>query len=130
MAQSYRNSKQRLLVLEALQNSGQHPTAEYIFDIVRRQDPNISLGTVYRNLDVLCKQSRIARVGLPSGPEAFDANPVPHYHFVCSHCGRIMDVPLDYQHPIDQAMRALGCKVFGHRLILDGICPDCVQATL
>lgn len=64
----YRNSKQRSRVLEAVQNSGTHPTAEYIFDTLRKEDPNISLGTVYRNLDILCKLGKLAKVGRMERP--------------------------------------------------------------
>ncbi len=123
----YRNSKQRSRVLQAVQNSGIHPTAEYIFDQVRKEDPNISLGTVYRNLDILCKLGKLSRVGRPDGPEAFDRNPTPHYHLCCTHCGAVIDLPVPYMEHVDQSARNMGCKVESHRLILDGLCPECAK---
>ena len=126
----YRNSKQRSRVLEAVQNSGTHPTAEYIFDTLRKQDPNISLGTVYRNLDILCKLGKLAKVGRMDGPEAFDRNPQPHYHLCCTRCGAVVDLPVPYMEHVDQTARNMGCKVTAHRLILDGLCPQCAKMDL
>lgn len=121
----YRNSKQRTRVLEAVQTSGIHPTAEYVFEQLRKDDPNISLGTVYRNLDILCKLGKLAKVGRTDGPEAFDSNPAPHYHLCCEKCGAVVDLPVPYMDHVDQAARKMGCKVTSHKLILSGLCPQC-----
>lgn len=124
----YRNSKQRQCVLNAVAQSGIHPTADWIYQTLRKEDPTISLGTVYRNLDVLCKMGKLARVGRGDGPEAFDRNPIPHYHLICQQCGAIEDIPMPYMDVLNQQAREAGYTVNGHRILFDGLCHQCAQS--
>ncbi len=127
MATNYRNSRQRQRVYETVVHCGFHPTADWIYRSLRENDPTISLGTVYRNLDILCKLGLITPVGLGGGPEAFDCNPSLHYHLICTQCGSIEDIPLAYRSDIDNELTARGFCIDGHRMIFSGLCHRCVQ---
>jgi Fe2+ or Zn2+ uptake regulation protein len=76
-----RNTKQRQLVLELVQNSRTHPTADEVYEMARRSSPNISRGTVYRNLGVLVEMGMLRRLSLSEGPDRFDSVLQAHYHF-------------------------------------------------
>lgn len=125
----FRNSKQRQRVLETVAHAGFHPTADWVYQRIRLEDPNISLGTVYRNLDVLCQMGKIGRVGVGDGPEAFDANPMPHYHLICRECGRVEDMPMSYMPELDRQARQAGFNVTGHRILFEGLCQECAKRT-
>lgn len=94
-AKKSRNTRQRTVILEILRESCNHPTAETIYLEARRALPNISLGTVYRNLNVLRHQG-LAREIRPAGESSsrFDGNCLPHAHFFCTECGTMIDLPL------------------------------------
>ena len=87
-------SKQREWIYQTVLRSGGHLTAEDVFGIVRGEIPNISLGTVYRNLNVLVEHGMLAKLELPGGSDHFEANTQLHYHVQCTGCGRIYDVEL------------------------------------
>ena len=76
-------SRQRELIKEFLMTRKDHPTADIIYQSVRKENPNISLGTVYRNLTLLCGDGEINRLNVGDGTDHFDADISPHYHFVC-----------------------------------------------
>jgi Fur family transcriptional regulator, peroxide stress response regulator len=90
-----RNTRQRGVILDILKESGLHPTAEMIYREARRTIPNISLGTVYRNLNCLRDQG-LAREIRPSdgGSSRFEALLMPHAHFHCTRCNGLVDIPL------------------------------------
>ena len=123
-------SRQRESIKNFLSTRKDHPTADAVYMNIRKEYPNISLGTVYRNLDILCKLGKLAKVGRMDGPEAFDRNPQPHYHLCCTRCGAVVDLPVPYMEHVDQTARNMGCKVTAHRLILDGLCPQCAKMDL
>lgn len=85
-------SKQRESIKNFLVTRYDHPTAETIYLNIRREFPNISLGTVYRNLNLLAEIGEIQKLSPGIGPDRFDGNPAPHYHFICRHCGCVMDL--------------------------------------
>ena len=91
-----RNTRQRQLVLEAVQELCDHPTADEIYLRVREQDDHISRGTVYRNLHLLADTGEILSVKTPGG-ERFDRRMDHHAHLVCSECGTVIDVPMSKQ---------------------------------
>jgi Fur family ferric uptake transcriptional regulator len=124
-----RNTPQRKVILEELQKTTSHPTAVEVYEIVRRRLPKISLGTVYRNLDLLTEMGTIQRLD-PGGTEArFDGNPDCHYHVRCVRCGRVDDVHgLPAGLPTDQLEEDAGYEILGLRLELVGICPRCIAA--
>src|SRR5512136_1321888 len=88
----YRMTKQKRVILEVLKNTKSHPTADWVYDKVKKKIPNISLGTVYRNLNILKSQGEILELCYGKGFSRFDGNSSQHYHFTCEHCGRILDV--------------------------------------
>ena len=119
-----RYSKQRDAILDVLRETASHPTAEWIFDQVRHDIPNISLGTVYRNLNQLADGNLILRI-YDNGCVRYDGNLVRHDHFRCLHCLRIVDI----QVPLDGVEETITdnppFKITGYSLELTGECPDC-----
>ncbi len=87
-------SRQREMIKEFLMTRKDHPTADIVYMNVRRQNPNISLGTVYRNLTLLADIGEIARLRVGDGVDHFDADTSPHYHFVCTECGAVIDLEM------------------------------------
>ncbi len=123
-----RKTRQRRVILEELQAVTSHPTAVELYELVRRRLPKVSLGTVYRNLDLLARAGFIAKLEHSGGEARFDANTAEHDHLRCACCGRVDDVmapPLDFARPEDHDLR--GYEVIGHRLEVIGICPRCRQ---
>ena len=93
MAVQRRNTRQRKLVLDAVRQSYNHPTADEIYNVVRAQDDKISRGTVYRNLNLLADAGEILSIKTPGGSR-FDRTIEPHAHIICTSCSRVIDVPL------------------------------------
>ena len=88
-----RYSRQRTLILETLRRNPVHPTADEVYRLVQQEDPHLSLGTVYRNLNLLSQDGVIQSLRSDKNCERFDGNPAPHYHFRCETCGRELIVP-------------------------------------
>jgi len=88
----YRNTAQRNRILEVLQATDTHPTAAWVYDEVRKHLPSISLGTVYRNLNVLVSQGAIQKISCGDAEDRFDAMTAPHIHYYCQNCGRVSDI--------------------------------------
>ena len=121
-----RGSKQRDTILRVVMNSNDHPRADWVYDQVRREIPNISMGTVYRNLKSLAKSGEIRQLDLADGTSRFDGNNDSHYHFRCERCGCIFDL----DEPIDQSIsqrvaKNTGFKVYRQRMELIGLCNAC-----
>jgi len=85
-------TKQRHLILKILSDGGTHMTADQILEKARLVFPNISKGTIYRNLNLMADDNAIKRVRIPGEPVFYDANIIPHQHTVCVKCGKIMDI--------------------------------------
>jgi len=120
-----RKTKQRQLILDAVQARCDHPCADEIYLDVRAIDSKISRSTVYRNLNVLVKQGKVHHVKLPH-KDRYESCNRPHYHLVCSVCGMVADVPLPYNEDLDSKIATeSGFIVNRHRIIFDGICTDC-----
>ena len=118
-----RNTRQREVILRCLQATTCHPTASTLYDLVRKELPRMSLGTVYRNLELLAEIGLIQKLQF-SGEANFDGTPDPHPHIHCEYCGRIDDLPIDCC-PTLEFTQTSGYKVTGDRLVLSGICPEC-----
>ena len=82
-------SRQREAIKQYLASTCEHPTADTVYMNIRGTYPNISLGTVYRNLNLLAEQGEIIKINCQDGSDRFDANVMPHYHFLCNECGKI-----------------------------------------
>ena len=120
-------SQQRAAIIEELSSVTSHPTASEIYNMVRRRIPNISLGTVYRNLSMLADDGAILRITTGEGTERFDADTSDHYHFCCSSCGRVSDLALPFCGELNRSVEELtGAHVQRHSLIFYGECADCV----
>ena len=107
------------------ETAAEYPTAEQIFQNVHALDPHISRGTVYRNLNLLCDNQEIFRVVM-SDCDRFDLRTDPHYHMRCVVCGCVLDVDSPYDREYDAALaQKTGYQILRHRLVVEGICPDC-----
>lgn len=125
---SQRHSRQRKLILDAVRARCDHPTADQIYLDVRAQDDKISRGTVYRNLGVLSDSGQLTNVKVPAA-DRYDSRLDRHYHMFCTNCGRVFDAPLMYQQDYDeQVAAATGFQISRHRMIFEGICPECSAA--
>ena len=121
-----RNTKQRQVILEELQKLTSHPSAATLHEVVRRRLPKISLGTVYRNLELLVRSSVIRKLDLGAGEARFDGIVTPHYHIRCVECDCVTDVhDVEVEVADGEDLTAHGFQVLGHRLEFVGICPRC-----
>ena len=125
-----RESKQREAILNVLQHTDSHPTADWIYDEVRKMIPNISKGTVYRNLKILREDGEISELNLSGTVSRYEGNQEHHHHFRCEKCGRVFDLEEPINRELDERIaKNTGFKVKYHQLEFRGICKDCQQNT-
>ena len=118
-----RYSQQRERIYQAVAASHSHPTAQMVYDALRREMPQLSLGTVYRNLQQLAREGRLREL---DGPTArYDSVLRPHSHIRCVRCGVLADSGAPYDPELDRGGVARGWTVQGHDLIFRGVCPAC-----
>lgn len=125
-----RYSKQRETIYEVLREDPTHPNVDTIYMNVRRIIPDISLGTVYRNLNLLADQKRILRLDVGDGAVHFDARIEPHYHMVCDSCGSIHDLFLDetlISPLIDKVQQACDEQITSAEILFHGTCRHCLK---
>jgi len=128
MEKQLRDTEQRRVILEELARSETHPTANEIYHMVRKRLPRISLGTVYRNLEILSQTGKIKTIELAGTEKRFDWRTDAHYHIRCLKCGRIEDVPVQKIPQIDEALKGeTDYKILGHRLEFVGVCANCTK---
>ncbi len=121
-----RDTRQRRVVLEELMKLSSHPTAAELYELTRRRLPKISLGTVYRNLELLAQTGTIRKLGSVGSEARFDGNATKHHHVRCVCCGRVDDTHELRVEPVQHEHRHLaGYKILGYHLEFDGICPEC-----
>ncbi|MBM4325985.1 MAG: transcriptional repressor [Deltaproteobacteria bacterium] len=126
MNQPLRMTKQRRLILEELLKNKSHPSADEVYRLVRARLPNISLGTVYRNLELLSESGLIGKLELSGVAKRFDGTVEEHYHVRCVQCGQVRDVEVAPLPEIHVAVQdASGYEIFAHRLEFRGLCPQC-----
>jgi len=126
MVAQKRYSRQRAAVLKTVQESDNHPTAEMVYEAVREEIPNVSLGTVYRNLSFLTEERKIREIVFDDNVKRYEDFMEEHYHCICTRCGNIQDVPVQS----DELIEALGkqisdFQISSHRLELYGVCEEC-----
>lgn len=120
-----RNTKQLKVIWDAVKNDKSHPTADQIYDKVRKRLPNISLGTVYRNLQKLVADEKLQIVMLGRA-QHFDPLVERHQHFICEACDSVFDVRVDANEDLKPAkLPHEGFKVTSHQLAFYGICKHC-----
>ncbi|MFC1812383.1 Fur family transcriptional regulator [Thermodesulfobacteriota bacterium] len=121
-----RMTQQRKVVLEELKQMDNHPSADEIYEKVRLRLPRISLGTVYRNLEVLSELGEIQKLELSGALKRFDWNTQKHYHIRCLSCNRVDDAPIAPLNELENELyEATVFEIIGHNLEFTGLCPEC-----
>lgn len=125
-----RQSKKRDAMLSLLQSVTDHPSADRIYQQLKPRYPDLSLGTVYRNLGLLCGQGLVKRVGTVNGQERYDGQTSPHSHFICNRCGAILDLPQRSpgQDWLETASVQYGFQAESCEFIVRGLCHECTHA--
>ena len=124
-----KRSKQKEAILRVLRNTTSHPTATWIYDEVRKEIPNISLATVYRNLRLLKETGGILELELNNAPSRFDARTDSHHHFCCEQCGRVFDVDEAIDKKLNgKVAQKTGFEISHSQLEFYGLCPECQQS--
>lgn len=123
-----RMTKQRQAILDVIKNTNSHPTADWIYEEVRKIIPNISLGTIYRNLGILKEMGEIMELNFGSTYSRYDGNPKNHYHFCCSKCGQVLDLDISLFSELSNYInKNTDHIVENHRLEFYGICKQCQE---
>ena len=127
MAMSTKQFRKRNAIMAYLKSTKAHPSAEMVYGHLREEFPDLSLGTVYRNLSMFKQQGMIASLGTVNGIERFDADTSPHVHFVCTGCDAVMDLP---QIHTPEALRQAAAEESGGtvqecHLSFSGLCRQC-----
>jgi Fur family ferric uptake transcriptional regulator len=126
----FRITRQRRVILEELHRDSQHPTASEIYELVRRRLPRISLGTVYRNLEMLGEHGLIQKLDVGGTQKRFDGITNNHYHLRCLRCGSVQDAPLEPMMDLEEIVRKrTDFEIEGHRLEFVGLCLKCRTAS-
>lgn len=121
-------SRQRESIKEYLMSTKEHPTADMVYQHVRQIYPKVSLGTVYRNLNLLAEIGEVIKIDCGDGYDHFDANIEPHYHVVCNKCSKVYDLEMEPIGHIDVLAGAhFKGKITGHNLMFFGICEECLE---
>ncbi len=123
-------SRQREAIKEFMMTRKDHPTADVVYMNVRQEFPNISLGTVYRNLTLLSDMGELLRLRVGDGVDHFDATTTPHYHFICQECGSVSDLDLSDMQTINEiAGKDFNGRIDGHVTYFYGACKHCLKKT-
>lgn len=121
-------SRQRESIKNFLACRTDHPTADTIYQHMRQEYPNISLGTVYRNLALLSEIGEIVKLNLDDGSDHYDFDTTPHHHFICSKCGSVQDIYMDEMKPLVNKAQSLSLarieKCYIHFV---GTCKECIE---
>lgn len=127
-----RQSKKRDAMLALLRGTTCHPPADWVYHQLKAEYPDLSLGTVYRNLNQLCGRGLIRRVGPVNGQERYDGTLSPHSHFICNRCGAILDLPQRSpgQDWLETASVQYGFQAESCEFIVRGLCHECTHAQL
>jgi len=119
-------SKQRASIKDYLMHTTSHPTADTVYLHIKEEFPNISLGTVYRNLNLLCENGQLLKVPIPGASDRFDHTLGDHAHAYCEVCGSVTDVLPQALPMLQEALKGgCGFQVHQMNLVLEGVCPEC-----
>ena len=120
-------SKKREAIIHAIRSTTSHPTAEWVYQTLKPNYPDLSLGTVYRNIAQFKNDGVIISVGVVNGQERYDGNVIPHTHFVCSSCGAVIDIPGEFVGRVVSAQVAAKyhLQVDSSEVLFHGICSNC-----
>ncbi len=121
-------SRQREVILETLKENVVHPTAEYLYSILKEKEPNISLATLYRNLNQLAENDIIKKIDGLESSSHYDHNTHEHYHFICDKCKRVYDISADVAPDIVQKTeQQTGFLIKKHDIVFNGLCRECLE---
>jgi Fur family ferric uptake transcriptional regulator len=119
-------TRQRMVILEELRKVNTHPSADEIYEMVRKRLPRVSLGTIYRNLEILSGSGAIQKLDSGSSLKRYDGRADCHYHIRCERCDRLADIIFDPGVDLVSRVRDYtDFAVVGHKLEFVGVCPDC-----
>ena len=127
MERTSKHFRKRDAILHCVRSTDAHPSADWVFEHVKEQIPDISLATVYRNLSLFKEQGLITSLGTVNGVERFDGNTEPHVHFICTQCGNVQDLPeISVPEELNSAVaQSSGGRVDNCQLSFTGICGEC-----
>ena len=121
-----RNTIQRQIIFNAVLDLENHPSAEDVYNHIKPNYPSISLGTVYRNLNLLSENGKLLKVAIANSADRFDHNIDSHYHIQCSKCKKLYDIDIPYFEQIDnEVSNRTEFNITNHHIIFDGICQQC-----
>lgn len=121
-----RETRQRNVILEELRKVKDHPTADKLYRIVKRRVPSISLGTVYRNLNLLRDEGKIQELTCGKYTSHYDGDVTNHNHFFCIRCRNVFDLDVSALKNLDKRIaRRMGFYISYHRLDFYGYCSKC-----
>lgn len=118
-----RQSNRRDAILKVLRENRTHPTADEVYSLVREEYPNVSLGTVYRNLKYLVQQGLVSTLETTDACLHYDGDTKEHCHFICERCGKIIDVFESVEQPC--TLTKYGVTVTSSKAVFYGVCADC-----
>ena len=127
MERATRYSKKREAILAAIRGTNCHPSAEWVYQTLKPAHPDLSLGTVYRNLKKFCETGKAVSVGVINGQEHFDARVEPHAHLVCKRCGAVLDIPEEFfrRDELEKLSARFHIRLESARVVFEGVCPQC-----
>ena len=127
MERTSKHFRKRDAILQCVRSTDAHPSADWVFEHVKEQMPDVSLATVYRNLALFKEQGLITSLGTVKGVERFDGNTEPHVHFICTQCGNVLDLPeISVPEELNSAVaQSSGGRVDNCQLSFTGICGEC-----
>lgn len=121
-------SKQREIILNEVMNSHLHPTADSIYTSLKKDNPGLSLGTVYRNLSKLTENGFISKLSIPNQSDRYDKNIKPHAHLICEKCNNIYDVESEtISKFINDLSNEENLSITNYDIVLQGICNSCKE---
>ena len=129
MERATKHFRKRDAILTCLRETTEHPSAEWVYSQLKQEIPDLSLGTVYRNLSLFKEQGIITSLGTVNGVERFDANTDPHVHYICTGCGKVLDLHhIQVPEDLNQAAATdSGGEVTGCQLTFTGVCGQCAR---
>jgi len=120
----HKRSRKRDAILQLIRSTDTHPTAQWVYEQLKPSIPDLSLGTVYRNIKMFCEEGLISSIGVQNGEERFDGIIEEHPHFICDRCGRVIDLTGATVSVSDESVPA-GCVIPPGRTVFRGLCANC-----
>jgi len=127
MERARKHSRKRDAILDCIRQTKCHPSAEWVYQQLKPEIPDLSLGTVYRNIAMFKEEGTIQSIGVVNGLERYDCNTAPHTHFICTNCGQVLDLEgVDLPSAtITEAETMVGGTIITYHLQFSGQCADC-----